>query len=391
MNKAEDVAVANLSKILAASLFPVLLLSCFAFSQSTLPNELQVNLNAYLDNANVQVVFPSIALKRKITSSTTLSGKYDVDIITAASMRSHFDIDGVSSATPANHGGRDNTPDDLRHDFSFGAAQELFGATADVNGIYSRERDYSSKTLTGGLSVPLAKKNTTPRLGIVKRWDKLFPQTREGTEDIDVLTIDAGITQLISKSALIEFNLSWSRYEGYLSNPYEVITLIENNTFRYAEPAHPGERNKLAIGSRTRFMITERTAIQAGYRFYQDDWDINSHTLRLLFNLYNGKKSILYTFKTRHYLQSKAEFFKEEYSGTEDYMAVDNKLNASFSNEFQFETRIIGSRLKRKIFGNADVYFGCTLYQRRLASRDWHSRSKNLIALMLNSGYRLNF
>ena len=124
------------------------------FSQDLSTDELQVALNSYFDNFNVKIVYPSISLSKKISDSTAVNVRYLVDVISAASMKSHFEIDGVTSATSKEDGGGDNVPDEVRHELGLGFTDVpggglIKGGTLSLNSLYSGEHDYASMTVDG--------------------------------------------------------------------------------------------------------------------------------------------------------------------------------------------------------------------------------------------------
>jgi len=88
-------------------------------------DEIQVNLSSYFDNFNVQIVYPNIAYTRKVSEKTSMTGRYLIDVVSAASIRgetpesegddddrSRQVVDVVTSASGRN--GEPQGPDDLR-------------------------------------------------------------------------------------------------------------------------------------------------------------------------------------------------------------------------------------------------------------------------------------
>ena len=155
MRQAHKVEAAAVGKVLLVIMF---LLPIPMMSQELPPDELQMNLNGYFDNFRVQIVYPDISIKKSIGEFTSLNARYLVDVISAASMKSHFDnvfsfesekrgIDAYSSATPKDHGGGDDYPDEMRHEIGAGITQIIGEWTLSLNNIYSFENDYSSETI----------------------------------------------------------------------------------------------------------------------------------------------------------------------------------------------------------------------------------------------------
>jgi hypothetical protein len=368
-----------------------LLLSIFPLYSQTVPdNELQVNINTYFDNFRLSVAYPSVNITKKVSGTTSITGRYLVDIISSASMKSWFQVDGVSSATPGTNGGGDNTPDELRNQVGLGINQALGPGLISLNGMYSIEHDYSSKTFTANLTYPFAKKNTVLQLGFAGNWDKVFPQIRTWTKDRNTLEFDIGLTQILSKNIITQFNASYIDVRGYMLDGYQVVKIVDPNFFRIVEPVEPDKRIRRAAGVRTNFAISKKTSLELGYRYYWDTWDIRSHTfsgaVRTHLSDYTG-----ISIELRRYDQTKAFFFKENYPEIEQFMAVSGDLNSGYTNEISLELTLNGSRKKSFPLLNNDnmqLNFGVGFYQRHTDTPDWFSRYLNLYAYLFNIGFR---
>ena len=395
VRRVEDVVVGK--KNMIHFLFVLLLSGTSLFSQELPDDELQVNLNSYFDNFNVQIVYPSISLTKRYQEHTTLNFRYLIDVISAASMKSHFDVDGVTSATEADDGGGDNTPDEIRQEFGIGVTEVMHdgllkNATISLNVIYSAEHDYSSKTLAGTIAYQMAKKNTTLQFGFVKSWDKIFPQIRIWERNKDVLSLSFNVSQILSTKAIAQFIYSYSEMKGYLPDAYQVVTIInaDDETFTNYEPIHPDSRFRRALGFRVNYKAGRVSSLNAGLRYYSDSWKIKSFTTSLGFQRHLGKV-VRFGLLLRHYTQSKAFFFQSTYSQPEPLMAVDAKLNKSYSNDYQFKISVNGGHLSRiPLLANPKVQFNFRLnfYHRHSETPDWHSRSKNLYAYIVSTGVR---
>ena len=123
------------------------------YAQLLPANETQINFSGYFDDFSVSVLYPSISLTKRVSESTSITGRYLVDMITAASIKHNSPtpkVDVVTSASGRTSGGGNGPPtfDEVRHEFNAGFAH-LFGSgilTAD--GIYSTESDYTSALLS---------------------------------------------------------------------------------------------------------------------------------------------------------------------------------------------------------------------------------------------------
>ena len=358
--------------------------------------EVQVSLNGYFDNFRVNVLYPSVSLTKHVGETTSLTGRYLVDVISAASIKSRFEVDGVTSATSNEHGGSQGGLDEVRHEVGLGITQLLSKATLTLNGLYSTEHDYTSKTLALQLSYPFARNNTVVQLGLVRSWDKVFPQTRTWTRDKQVFTLSGGLTQVLGRRLIAQLDVSYTQNDGLLSDAYQVVTIVRDAAVSTFEPVHPGHRTRKAIGLRVNYKLASPSALQLGYRYYWDDWEVRSHTVstRYQHRLSSGVRLGL---GVRTYVQSKAFFFEPDYSDPMPLMAVDSKLDKGYSTAFQFDVVFGGSSLDRvpvlAWFADQKMEFNLkfNLYRRHTAFPDWHSRFKNLYAYVISLGYRYRF
>lgn len=389
-----------------------------ARAQDLPPDELQVNVSGYFDSFNVSVLYPNVTLTRRVGSSTTLTGRYLVDMVTAASIKQNQGtgtsrrgddedegredddralgkraqaVDAVTAASSRGGGGEGfGGPDDVRHELNAGLTQLVAGRVLAVNGILSKENDYTSATVAGTLTQYLARKNTTLQLGFVLSRDRIYPKTKDWTRTKHVTTFSANLSQVLGRGLLVQLLYSHTRNTGYLADAYKTVT-IGAGTF---DPVHPGRRLRQAAAARLSYRLGPEASLQAGYRYYWDDWDVTSHTIS---GTYRRRLSPLATVGLgwRTNLQSRAFFFRPAYPAPEPFMTVDNKLDAGFSNELQLTLTLNGRRDPAAPSFLADdrlqYTLGLNLYQRHTRSPDWFSRRRDLFAVFFNAGIRYRF
>ncbi len=386
---------------LIASLFGVLQVIAAELPE----DEIQMNMNGYFDNFGVKIVYPDLSVRKSISATTSINGRYLIDIITAASTRSQFNnvysyqnvesgIDAFTSATRKDtalgHGGGDDFPDETRHEVAFGITQLIGETTVSINNIFSTENDYDSKTIAASVSIPFAKKNTIVNAGIVKSWDRSFPQTRAWTAGKDVLSLSLGMSQIFSVKFLAQAEVFYSNMSGFLPDPYQVVTVanFDSNSLAYFEPRYPDDRKRYAAGMRGIYKTGEPSSLQLGYRYYGDSWDINSHTLSGLFQYSFYEDDLILGLGIRYYTQAAASFFKENYTAEEEYMAVDPKLKEMYSSEFQLNATINGGIIP--LINNEDIKLSTRVhfFHRYTDAPDWHSRNTDLRAFIFSLGFR---
>lgn len=368
-------------------IFPVMV-----FPQEQPNNELQVNFNSYFDNFRLNVIYPSINITKNLDKNTSVTGSYLVDAISSASMKMVLRVDGITSATSNKQGGADNTPDELRHQINLGIVRNISGVMVSADGMYSTEHDYSSKTFATNISIPFAKKNTVLQLGYAGNWDKIFPQTRYWTKDRTTSTFNLGLTQILSKNIVTQFDFSFINIDGYMLDGYQVVRIVKNFNLSILEPFEPEKRIRKAMGIRTNLGISKLSTLLLGYRYYWDTWDIRSHTVDVEFKTHlTDNMNVSCSF--RQYFQTKAYFFKEIYSEPEPLMGVDSKLNSGYTNDVSVSLTYKGNKnSKIPILNNDKITFLASLgfYHRHTDSPDWVMRLSELYAYLISLGFKIS-
>lgn len=134
-------------------------------------------------------------------------------------------------------------------------------------------------------------------------------------EDIDTQSAYFGVSQILSRTAILRVGLSYTYSDGYLTDPYKL------------RDKRPSDHSRWAFTTGYRKHLVDMGAtVQADYRFYSDDWSMDSHTLTLGWSQPLGR----HTLKpyVRYYSQRAADFFDPVADFTADYYADDYRLSA---------------------------------------------------------------
>ncbi|MBT4137703.1 MAG: DUF3570 domain-containing protein [Candidatus Latescibacteria bacterium] len=375
-----------------------------AMAQALPEDEIQINFSNYFDTFDVAIIYPSVTLTKKMSESTSVTGRYLVDMVSAASIKNtgssgdgeafsddddddeyQTDVDGVTSASGYGEG---PAFDDVRYEGGLGFTQLVGLGTMSVNGIFSRENDYQSATLASSLSQSFAKKNTTLGVGFVRSWDTASPETKDWERDKNVTTFSANVSQVLNTKMVAQVLGSYTTESGYLADAYQQVT-INGETL---DPVHPNRRIRKAVAGRLKFRLTEKSSMQLGYRYYWDDWDVKSHTASLNYKRYVSP-NVIVGLGVRSYLQGRASFFKPAYDQVEEFITTDIKLDSGFSNELQFDLTINGSESNLLGFLGDKVQYNlsASVYQRHSDTPYWFNGSKELLSTDFNFGIRYRF
>lgn len=155
-------------------------------------------------------------------------------------------------------------------------------------------------------------------------------------------SLGLGLSQILHKNVqgLISFDVI--NQQGLLSTPFQrvyfsdvVDSFIDN--FQLADDIEqlPDGRLKFAVGGRLNWYLNEIVSLRTYYRYYFDDWGINSHTASLEASVKLSDKFTLYP-SYRFYNQSAADYFApyESHLSTEEYYTSDYDLSKYSANQY---------------------------------------------------------
>jgi hypothetical protein len=183
--------------------------------------------------------------------------------------------------------------------------------TLQGSGSYSREEDYRSRAFGIEGRMDLNQRSTTLALGYGQSRDRVGssddPRLDEPRDTREYL---AGITQVISPTALAQSTLTATRGKGWFNDPYKVtFTFYPDAPPIVMADTRPGHRNTLASLTRYRAHVPALNGtLQADYRFYRDDWGIRAHTLELAWEQTMSERLRLRP-ALRYYTQTAADFY----------------------------------------------------------------------------------
>ncbi len=386
-------------------------ITALSYAQLLPSNETQVNFSGYFDSFNVTVLYPSIAITKRVSESTSLTGRYLVDMITAASIRSHSPasttnagkvlgkVDAVTAASNkggGGNGGHDGPPafDEIRHELNFGMAHTFGTGLLTLDGLYSTESDYTSSTLIGNYTQYFAENNTSLQLGVVRSWDKVFPKTKSWKKDKNVTTINANFSQIISTKLIFQLLSTYTENSGLLSDNYKLVPIKINGTDSLFDPIHPDLIIRRAAAVSLKYRLTDKSSLQLGYRYYWDSWNLNADTYSADYQRYLSKHVIL-GLGWRTNMQTQAFFFKPVYPAPEQYMTTDIKLDAGYSNELQMNLILTGGDRQDFLPFLSDervqYILNLDFYLRHTNSPYWFNNLNNLFATDFNIGIRYRY
>lgn len=301
----------------------LLLIVAGTVNAGVLPEDEFAVLGHDYDGGGVTVYGPSVLFRKKLGESVDLSFNGDVDMVSSAS------IDVMSAASPYKEVRVQANP----------GIQYLRGKTTySVSYLRSKEPDYLSDNASFSISEDMFGDLTTVTLGFTRGWDDVkqhLVDKATGADSylekgrMDRRNYRIGLTQILTKKLILEFNYESITQDGYLQNPYRRVRYGDANStsISYQSEIYPRTRASNAIGIDGRYYLWYRASVKAGYRYYSDTWGIKGQT---------GELEYVHPFGThwiseasvRYYTQTRADFYSDlfPYIDAQNFLARDREL-----------------------------------------------------------------
>ena len=384
------------------------LASCGLFVSSGHATELAKNaddwkvdaaLMYYGEQDRVQAVEAIGTAQKNFGDDSVLDLKLVVDSLTGASASGAVaQGDSQTFTRPSGNGqykvAAGETPlDDTFHDTRVqGSANWSQALNSDwkVNGgVYgSKEFDYMSMGINAGVERGFNKDNTTLFLGTAYSFDVVdpvggrpvalssmairdnftsdeayrsaFDATRQtGSDDKQTVDLMLGITQVLNQRWLLQANYGLSSVSGYLTDPYKVLSVVDNNgtTEDIVYENRPDSRLKHS------FYVMTKGALDSGvvdfsYRYNTDDWDLTSHTLETHYRYYFSG-SFYGQLHLRYYQQSAVNFYQP-------FLLADTPLPEFASADYRIgdmSAYTIGVKFGHRLSGGHEMTYRLEYYQ----------------------------
>lgn len=169
-------------------------------------------------------------------------------------------------------------------------------------------------------------------------------------------SVSFNFSQILSKNAQFSFFFDLVKQQGWLGNPMQRVYFSDvanyfigngNSISNYTSTSNadvfqladdferlPNSRFKIPIGIRLNYYLNETFTLRTYYRYYSDDWGINSNTANVELPIKISPKFTVYP-SYRYYNQTKANYFAgfEEHLSTEDFYTSDFDLSKFNSNQ----------------------------------------------------------
>jgi len=281
----------------------------------------------YADNGNNRVIAPAVSLSKKLSDTLYLGTKVGVDAITSATKVAQPTPPPSANGETESEGGNIN----VRVPVSLSLTYDKDNDTLMGGGYYSYERTYTGRSLFAAYTRRMNLNNTALGIGITQSFDNWIPDRQLPDDRRSERELSLTATQLLSPKQSVQFTYSALRSEGFLAQPTDALVTPAFTVYA----RYPDMRIGNAYAVRFVMLLNEPTSLHVQYRYYRDDWHIQSDTVNL--ELYRDiSPAVVLGTRYRYYRQSAAYFAKELalYTPGDPLIAVNYRMYAFQSNTF---------------------------------------------------------
>ena len=306
----------------------------------------------YSEDERVDAFEPVFKARKEVGDDEFYNFRLVVDVLTGASasgavpmpFRQTFTSPSGNKtySTPANETPLDPTFKDTRVALNFEWEKPINSDLSAVYGAnFSREYDYTSLGASATYSKEINDKLTTLTGGVSFSYDLVDPvggvpvgmtpmpdyepgnnvkQLEDDSDNKTVIDLLFGVTQVIDRKTLLQLNYTIGSNSGYLTDPYKILSIIDDSTGRlvsenpadgipaYRYEARPDSRLSQSVYLKYVHQF-EEDVLNVSYRYFWDDWGIDSHTIDFRYRFELGGGHYLQP-HLRYYSQSAADFYE---------------------------------------------------------------------------------
>ena len=332
--------------------------------------ETDVAVLIYNETDRVSAFEPAITTKKTFDDESVLGFKFVFDALTGASANGAAISDSVQTFTrPSGNGEYTATAGDTPLDDTFKDTRVSLSANYETpvgrlnKMVYganiSNEYDFLSLGGSATYMQDFNERNTTLSAGVSFEYDSIKPvggkpvplsemqansatQVRDGADDTRVMTeLLLGVTQIIDRNTLVQFNYGFATSDGYHNDAYKVTSVLDINgdlitntnsnlpgTYLYEN--RPDSRTKHSVFAKVKRFLSGDVA-DISYRYMWDDWKVASNTIDAHYRK-NFSEGWYLEPHVRYYSQDAAEFYNYSLTSAEaaDLIATGGNLTSDY-------------------------------------------------------------
>lgn len=297
-------------------------------------------------DGRVSLIEPIVKLKTELGEDEFLNVQLVFDTLTGATPTGAQATNIIQTFTrPSGSGTYTIQPGETPLDDSFKDTRAAISSSLEkpidrlskniYSAAFSTEYDWLSFSAGYTYSLDSQTRDTTYTLGASLTSDTMSPvggapvalssvtASKLGDESRTTVDIMAGLTKVLNRKTITQFNYSYSQSSGYHNDPYKYLSVMDSVTGELDNTTTPEYHYESRPDNRQRHILYWKTAhhltadvINVAYRYYQDDWGINSHTIDLKYRYELSNKNFLQP-HIRYYSQTAADFYRHSLLDTE--------------------------------------------------------------------------
>lgn len=208
--------------------------------------------------------------------------------------------------------------------------------SAQVGYYHSNESDYVGQQVSLSYDRDLFDELLNLSIGTAYGWDAIDPVLDDDTDtQSDTRTTihwNVVATRVLTPTTMMRVGLELNVVNGLQHNPYRNVYAGGTNV----PERHPDQRQRRDAFVKLNQYLSQRSSLKLNYRFYDDDWGLDSHELGATLSQY-VKRGVSASWQYRWYTQNSADFYRSEYAtvyGVDGYLTGDYRMASLRSHLF---------------------------------------------------------
>ncbi len=347
------------------------------------------------NNDRTSISAPSLEINKDFGTDYTLNAQFVLDSVSGASPTFYDSSSGASAYSRGPVDDEDVAYGNVNYDEQRAAGTLLLTTRLEnrdelKTGLnYSSESDfYSYEGSAEYLHYLDNNKNNSVSLGLSYQYNEILIKeciyngacdTQSGASqkmDNNVISIEAGISQIVDPTSYAKVSLFSILEDGYLTSPYHNIVRNYGTAQQTVIVSDSRPDSRTAFGASLKYVkaYSDDFTAHFGYRYYSDDWGIDSNTLSA--DLFYEIGDYVLNGGLRYYMQSEADF----YSSAKDAF-TDEKYASSDERLSDFNAMNYKLQVDYKVNDLLDINIGVSYYD----------QSTGLSATYLMTGFKYKF
>ncbi len=297
---------------------------------AVIPEDRADLLYHYYDGGGTTVSGPALLVRKGIGERVSAYASYFIDNVSCAS------IDVVTTASPFK---------EKREEYGGGVDYLYRNTTVGLSVLRSNEPDYVVNTFGATVAHEVLDGLTTLRLGYNVSHADVGKAHTDFADRANRYQYKLGVSQVVTKSLLMNLNYEVNLEDGYLHSPYRAALLLGLSV----PEVYPRTRDSHAVAlGIVKGLGSNDGQLNASaylrYRYFWDNWNIRAQTVELGHASRLGERWLVEP-HYRYYKQSAASFYANDFTTQMTFMARDRELSNFYSNE-------LGAKASYQLFSN---------------------------------------